>query len=588
MALAALLAGFAMLGVVPGTSTSAAALVGCPPQSSVCNPVGLGLMAMSDGTLGIGAAGSGAVVSTTATATTGTVVAGGGSGAAGGVASALVGFLAGIGLGHFIWGNEPPPELTMQDGLEAGWVGGNNIATMESSAYGYKKLVIEYEIISAPAYGVPGAINYRARCLVEEGSGQGSLAFPAIRRVLNGVSVGNLAGPQCVNQGGGVYTPGSWVYYTFEVTHGSGLAKIAGAGVEWRPAGHPDGQPPAIEGQIGTVTTTIECINAAGAVSTFTSSQLVQYAPGAAFETPAISCPEGRVLYGYGVTWTPAGGGAPEVIIPWTVTPEWVHSVPVEYPGCVDPAAPCELRLFIQTPQGLEYCGVAAIGCPSWWLDPSKLERYQCMWGPYTVELGACNVFRTPGQVKPNVQLEQEPKNGAWHAPGGAPNWSLDPEGLPEIPPELQGPGVPAPAPAPDPTALDDSSACFPSGWGVFNPAEWVLKPVKCALVWAFVPRPEVVTDLAEQLRADVLIKPPFSIAMAAPPLIEGMLEGAKSGDCFFGDWTPWYEETLTIPCEAPAGWTPVYSAATVAIWAGGLWQAARMIMAGFGNREAA
>jgi hypothetical protein len=32
------------------------------------------------------------------------------------------------------------------------------------------------------------------------------------------------------------------------------------------------------------------------------------------------------------------------------------------------------------------------------------------------------------------------------------------------------------------------SDSCFPSGWGLFNPVEWVEKPIKCALIWAFVP----------------------------------------------------------------------------------------------------
>lgn len=30
------------------------------------------------------------------------------------------------------------------------------------------------------------------------------------------------------------------------------------------------------------------------------------------------------------------------------------------------------------------------------------------------------------------------------------------------------------------------SNQCVPEGWGWFNPVEWVLKPVKCALMWAF------------------------------------------------------------------------------------------------------
>lgn len=31
-----------------------------------------------------------------------------------------------------------------------------------------------------------------------------------------------------------------------------------------------------------------------------------------------------------------------------------------------------------------------------------------------------------------------------------------------------------------------DGAECWPAGWGWFNPVEWVLRPVKCALLWAF------------------------------------------------------------------------------------------------------
>lgn len=51
-----------------------------------------------------------------------------------------------------------------------------------------------------------------------------------------------------------------------------------------------------------------------------------------------------------------------------------------------------------------------------------------------------------------------------------------------------QGAGCPAdgapPAGTEDPPV--SGSSCWPDGWGWFNPAEWVLKPIKCALVWAF------------------------------------------------------------------------------------------------------
>lgn len=46
------------------------------------------------------------------------------------------------------------------------------------------------------------------------------------------------------------------------------------------------------------------------------------------------------------------------------------------------------------------------------------------------------------------------------------------------------GPGCPTPEPPPDDGSGD--SECLPNGWGWFNPIEWVLKPVKCALLWFF------------------------------------------------------------------------------------------------------
>lgn len=52
---------------------------------------------------------------------------------------------------------------------------------------------------------------------------------------------------------------------------------------------------------------------------------------------------------------------------------------------------------------------------------------------------------------------------------GGAPSTSgCTPVDPPEDPPE------------------GGDGECFPSGWGWLNPIEWVLKPVKCALLWAF------------------------------------------------------------------------------------------------------
>jgi hypothetical protein len=37
-------------------------------------------------------------------------------------------------------------------------------------------------------------------------------------------------------------------------------------------------------------------------------------------------------------------------------------------------------------------------------------------------------------------------------------------------------------------TVEDQAAVCWPDGWGWFNPGQWVLRPIKCAIEWSFVP----------------------------------------------------------------------------------------------------
>ena len=85
-----------------------------------------------------------------------------------------------------------------------------------------------------------------------------------------------------------------------------------------------------------------------------------------------------------------------------------------------------------------------------------------CLWGPYLVEVDNCTTTAT------------EPATGDDKA--------LLPDG------------------SPDPAGEPGSGQCFPHGWAAFNPVQWVYKPVKCALVWAFVPREAVVLEATASL----------------------------------------------------------------------------------------
>lgn len=56
------------------------------------------------------------------------------------------------------------------------------------------------------------------------------------------------------------------------------------------------------------------------------------------------------------------------------------------------------------------------------------------------------------------------------------------------------------------------SRECWPSGWGVFNPFEWVFQPVRCALEWAFVPRTAKITQVQTQIQLAAVNSKPVEI----------------------------------------------------------------------------
>ncbi len=111
-------------------------------------------------------------------------------------------------------------------------------------------------------------------------------------------------------------------------------------------------------------------------------------------------------------------------------------------------------------------------------------------------------VTTTPGVtsrtlVADGLASAPSPTENPWPWPSEAPDPDPDPAPTTTAPTtttttsedgcEAGAPGCPNPSPPSEPDGPDGSGGeCWPSGWGWFNPAEWVLRPIKCALVWAF------------------------------------------------------------------------------------------------------
>lgn len=135
---------------------------------------------------------------------------------------------------------------------------------------------------------------------------------------------------------------------------------------------------------------------------TYTSSTSATLAQSGDIQLPALNCPAGSVVVTFESAWTPLGGG-PQIVTPSTATPAWVRDIPTQYQNCLNET--CLLQLFEKTSSTEPTtCGSLATLCAEWYVSPTRALDYECHWGPYTVALSACAVFRDPGRVLPNAQ----------------------------------------------------------------------------------------------------------------------------------------------------------------------------------------
>ncbi len=273
----------------------------------------------------------------------------------------------------------------------------------------------------------------------------------------------------------------------------------------WVPAGDPI-SPPASTGGAGTITRTLTCTNGS-TTSVETDTIPVNVSTGGSYSFGDLNCPAGMVVKTFKADLTPSSGGSTQAVIPETASTPQTQSVPSQYPACL--TGVCLLRLFKLQPAGTpeQSCGDLAVACPDWYADPNRSSDYECRWGSYVVPTDECSVYRVPGELLPNTQIN----------PDGTTTY-------------LPWPPLPAPTAAANPGAA--SQGCFPSGWSAFNPVQWVLMPVQCALSWAFVPSSATSTDW-QTFVSDVQTHPPVSIAVGGVQFTNDVIAGVNGqGDC--------------------------------------------------------
>lgn len=198
------------------------------------------------------------------------------------------------------------------------------------------------------------------------------------------------------------------------------------------------------------------------------------------------------------------------------VNPEWLDWW-TTYPECRTGA--CKLDLVVLGGSAPVSCFDLDGQCADWFSDPDKASNYECIYGIHTVALSECNVYAglfKPGRIEVGAPYS-DPMTGDWSGGVNAP--SPDRQALAQ---DIQDPGV--------------SRACTGMAVTGFDPVGFVMRPIQCALEWAFVPRPAVAELAGTQLAG--------AFEQRAPGQLVGMVGGwqftpSMSGCSKTVNWSP-------------------------------------------------
>lgn len=156
----------------------------------------------------------------------------------------------------------------------------------------------------------------------------------------------------------------------------------------------------------------------------------------------------------------------------------------------------CYVEVMVQRPDGVWVaCSKYPELCRDWKRTTETkptAHPFRCEYNFKVVDLAECRHLARlfePGAIEGGTAYPDPSEEG-------------QPGYHPSNPPGSQTSTSPGPATAPGTAVRDPEKQrqCFPTGWGVLNPVEWVYRPVMCALEDAFVPRTSFVQGLLRDL----------------------------------------------------------------------------------------
>lgn len=247
------------------------------------------------------------------------------------------------------------------------------------------------------------------------------------------------------------------------------------------------------------ITTTVRCVHSSGETANVSMTSLA----GSGLPVPSCEARLGPDWHGDQLTST--------IGRPTETKRELFKAAPdsVTYANCVGPGKACTLRLLYNG----QPCTTSIDECTTWATRyPTHPSEYQCKWGGYTLPISDCgvleNAYATPAvPITDPANADGDPGTGTQPTPSPTGSSSPSPSASGGTGPLLGDP--PAETQPPPEATPGENDACWPSGWGLLNPASWVLRPVKCALRWAFVPSIGGVQGPIDGMRADLAATTP-------------------------------------------------------------------------------
>lgn len=230
----------------------------------------------------------------------------------------------------------------------------------------------------------------------------------------------------------------------------------------------------------------------------------------------------------------------------------WSESTTAEYQAAIELAPECSngTCLLDLRKDSVGSCFQSPTECAGWFADPDKGSKYSCHYGSHAVDLAECTIYA------PTFQ------------PGATTTGNVygDPE---------TGAVVPSPATLSGSDPDGSGQACWPSGWSVFNPLEWVFRPIVCA----FTPSQAAVVAVQTRIDTAISTSQPGTIANTiAAADWSGITSGGCQGVLIDMTWLRRdafadvdFPETLTIANACPGSPLEPYALFSSVIVAGGV-----------------